>query len=393
MDIPENELGAGEVASSTSPTRGGKRQHDDLHDTNETGDDRVHKRQRVDDEIITDGIWDLENMADPANFFGPDQDTAEPDTNPRDPLLDEREMFLSMGFHVPNNESHDVGADPFLMPPDLLNEDPNQAGPFDSGQWQNQDWANMSFEDLLANPVWDLPPDLLSEPQPDDPDPWLLDKNLPSLTESGAPAAGPPAERTGGMAVLDEQLLSHSSLLEPQALDPMLFQDENLLPPAEKDVPTTGLDAEHTTVAKILDEHLRSPDVASEGKLESAVPTEHTNSLEMLDEYLSSPDTTLDSLFTGRDSIGSQTTEPSFFTSPACATPGVRDHQSPSPEQVFDQTRYSDAVFALDPRLLTAESTDFGSDEVYDGGTEANYPLRHSETPGGQNGGETQVEE
>ncbi|KAK3948482.1 hypothetical protein QBC32DRAFT_58287 [Pseudoneurospora amorphoporcata] len=344
---PDDELGATEIGSSTGrSSRGTKRQHDDSDEdaTTDSSQHEMYKRQRVHDNIVTDGIWGLENPNEQATSVTAGLDTTEPNTHHRALCSDEREILLALGFqldddpgpqeHVPNNSGrHDEEANPAFLPPDPVTEYTNQVG-----EWGEQDW-------MISNLAWDYTQDPLFEPQPYEPAPWFLDEDLTIPPESGAPSAGLEAKYAGDVEVFDQHLLSSTYM-------------------------TSG------------------------GKVEDAGQTEHANDVEASDEYFISPDTTFDSLFTGgRHSLGSQTTEPTFLSSPVCAGPGIQGVQSPLPEQIFGQTSYSNAVFEPDLWQLTAVPNHVGTGELNHDVPASDYPFEHLELPASQDGDEIQVKE
>ncbi|KAK1773723.1 hypothetical protein QBC45DRAFT_363325 [Copromyces sp. CBS 386.78] len=347
MDKSDDELGATEIGSSTGPSRRTKRQHDDSDEDAATDSSQIYKRQRVHDKIVMDGNRELENPDDQATSVAAGLDTTEPNTHHRALCSDEREILLALGFqldddpgpeeHVPNGGSHDGEANPAILPPDPATDYTNQAEPNHIGEWGEQDW-------MISNPAWDYTQDPLFEPQPYEPAPWFLDENLTIPPESGAPSAGLQAKYTGGVEVYNQ--------------------------------------------------HLFSTYTTSGAKVEDGGQTEHTNGVEVFDERLFSPDTTFSPLFTGgRHSLGSQTTEPTFLSSPVCAAPGIQGVQSPSPEQIFGQTSYSSAVFEPDLWQLTAAPNHVGTGELHHDGPASDYPFDHLELPASQDGDEIQVKE
>ncbi|CCC05847.1 hypothetical protein SMACR_00063 [Sordaria macrospora] len=378
MDISNDEPGATETALSTGPVRGTKRQHDDSDQDNAIDDSQIYKRQRINDETTIVGIWGLNNLDDPANFFTANLDTAEPNRDHRTLINEEREMLLALGFqldddpgpetNVPNSESYDGEANPTAVPLDPATEYTNPADPNHIGEWEYQDWMSMSFEDLFANPAWDYPQDPLLGLQPYDPAPWLLDENLPISSEPDAPTVELQAEDIGVVKGFGEQFLNPNGTSEARIED------------AQQTEHTGGLD--------LLDEHLCNSDVTFEVNVENVGQIEHTNGLEVLDENLFSPDTTSDSLFTG-----GQTTEPTFLSSPDCAAHGLGDCHPPPPEQIFGQTGYSNAVFEPDLWQLAAAPNKVGTGELHDDKPASNYPFEHLESSAAQDGDETQVKE
>ncbi|KAK3334585.1 hypothetical protein B0H65DRAFT_77051 [Neurospora tetraspora] len=331
MNTPDEELAATETGSSTSQTRSTKRQHDES-DEDETENSQIHKRQRVDDEIISEGIQNQENPHRQTSSITANPDTTEPNTH--QPALGCNESAITLTHRprvddepeqeedIPNSENHDEETSPTVLSADPTAEYTNQAEPTHTGEWEERDWTTLTIEELFSNPAWDYTLDPLFEPQPFEPTPWFPDDNQMICGISSCPI------------------------------------------PTQSDVESAGLQAEHSAGVEVLDEHLFSPD------------------------------TTSSSLFMdSRHSLGSQTTEFTFLSSPRCAAPSVQGHQSPSSEQTSFQTSNSSAVFEPELWRFTELSNDVGIGELHDDGPASNYPLQHLEPSAGQDGDEIQVKE
>ncbi|KAJ4402726.1 hypothetical protein N0V85_005240 [Neurospora sp. IMI 360204] len=232
MNTPDEELAATETGSSTGPTRGTKRQHDESDEGDETENSQIHKRQRVDDEIISAGIQSEENLDEPSSSIEHHLDTTEPDSDQPALDSDETERTLTISRRVgddpelekdtPDTESHEGEANPTVLPPDPATEYTNQAEPNHTGEWEERDWTTLTTEELFSNPAWDYTLDPLFEPQPFDPAPWFPDDSLMICPkESDAESAGVQAEHSGGVEVLEDDPFS------PDATFSSLFMDSH----------------------------------------------------------------------------------------------------------------------------------------------------------------------
>ncbi|KAL0472828.1 hypothetical protein QR685DRAFT_568988 [Neurospora intermedia] len=334
MNSAGDELCPTETRSSTGPTGATKRQHDDLDGTDDTETNRARKRQRLHDDIISEVVQEPENFNEQASIVEPHQDITEPNASTHQSSLsgDETKTTLTPSLSV------------------------------DGCPEPEEDVPNSESHDEEATPTLLLPDlaiDYTNQAEPNNIGDW---------------------EERDWTTLTIEELFSNPDwdymldpFFEPQPFEPtQWFADDDpvLCPttpyplPPESDAAIEGLQADDTEGVGIFDEHLFSPDMTSSSWLTS-----------------------------GRNSLESQTTELTGLSSPVGVTPGVEGHQSPSSEEIFLQTSYSNAFFEPELWQSTAEYDNMGTGELQDNGPARNFLLQDPKPSIDQDGNEIQVKE